>query len=172
ARRRIRGLLRDWRCAAAVVLLRQNRRRKTDRGAGSQNGCGIRGEDRGIEDARLRLRTVTAVSGREAGVSFGRPAGGNCSPLPWRHRRGSGTDLPSRAAYYRRESDAWIRAHKMNSPETYRCWAEIDRGALLHNLGIVRKRIGTADVLAVVKANAYGHGLVGVAETVASEVQL
>ena len=60
----------------------------------------------------------------------------------------------------------------MNSKETYRCWAEIDRSALLHNLGVVRERIGTADVLAVVKANAYGHGLVGVSETVASEVQL
>jgi alanine racemase len=60
----------------------------------------------------------------------------------------------------------------MNSEETYRCWAEIDRSALLHNLGVVRERIGVADVLAVVKANAYGHGLVGVSETVASEVQL
>jgi alanine racemase len=55
---------------------------------------------------------------------------------------------------------------------TYRCWAEIDRSALLHNLGVVRERIGTADVLAVVKANAYGHGLVGVSEAIASEVQL
>jgi alanine racemase len=60
----------------------------------------------------------------------------------------------------------------MNSKETYRCWAEIDRSALLHNLGAVRERIGTADVLAVVKANAYGHGLVGVSEAVANEVQL
>jgi alanine racemase len=60
----------------------------------------------------------------------------------------------------------------MNSKEMYRCWAEIDRSALLHNLNVVRERIGPADVLAVVKANAYGHGLLGVSETVASEVQL
>ena len=60
----------------------------------------------------------------------------------------------------------------MNSNETYRCWAEIDRSALLHNLGVVRERIGTAEVLAVVKANAYGLGLIGVSETIASEVQL
>ena len=59
----------------------------------------------------------------------------------------------------------------MTSKETYRCWAEIDRSALLHNLSVVRERIDPADVLAVVKANAYGHGLVGVAETLASEVQ-
>lgn len=55
--------------------------------------------------------------------------------------------------------------------ETYRCWAEIDRSALHHNAGIVRERIGSAEMLAVVKANAYGHGLVGTAETLASEVQ-
>lgn len=60
----------------------------------------------------------------------------------------------------------------MNSTQTYRCWAEIDRSALLHNLGVARERIGGADILAVVKANAYGHGLVGVAEAIASEAQL
>jgi alanine racemase len=56
--------------------------------------------------------------------------------------------------------------------ETHRCWAEIDRGALHHNLGVFRERIGGAEILAVVKANAYGHGLTGVAEAVAKEVQL
>lgn len=60
----------------------------------------------------------------------------------------------------------------MNSEQTYRCWAEIDGSALLHNLGVVRQRIGDAEILAVVKANAYGHGLVGVAEAVANEVAL
>jgi alanine racemase len=60
----------------------------------------------------------------------------------------------------------------MNSEKTYRCWAEIDRSALLHNLGVVRERIGGAEILAVVKANAYGCGLVGVAEAVANEVTL
>jgi len=55
---------------------------------------------------------------------------------------------------------------------TYRCWAEIDRSALRHNAKIVRDRVGSADVLAVVKANAYGHGLIGVAETLAGEAQL
>ncbi|MGB9475927.1 MAG: alanine racemase [Candidatus Udaeobacter sp.] len=55
---------------------------------------------------------------------------------------------------------------------TYRCWAEIDRSALRHNAKIVRERVGSAGILAVVKANAYGHGLTGVAETLADEVQL
>src|SRR6478672_8058153 len=55
--------------------------------------------------------------------------------------------------------------------EMHRCWAEIDRSALRHNAGIVRERIGSAEILAVVKANAYGHGLVGVAEALANEVK-
>ncbi|HEU5246208.1 MAG TPA: alanine racemase [Candidatus Udaeobacter sp.] len=56
--------------------------------------------------------------------------------------------------------------------QTYRCWAEIDRSALRHNAKIVRERVGSAEILAVVKANAYGHGLIGVAETLADEAQL
>ena len=56
--------------------------------------------------------------------------------------------------------------------ETYRCWAEIDRSALHHNAKTVRERIGSAEMLAVVKANAYGHGLIGVAKTLAGQVQL
>jgi alanine racemase len=54
----------------------------------------------------------------------------------------------------------------------HRCWAEINRSSLLHNAGVVRERIGTAEMLAVVKANAYGHGLMGVAETLANAAQL
>src|SRR5256886_13447958 len=56
--------------------------------------------------------------------------------------------------------------------ESYRCWAEIDRSALRHNANVVRQRIGSTEMLAVVKANAYGHGLLGVAETLADDVQL
>src|SRR5258708_27160509 len=56
--------------------------------------------------------------------------------------------------------------------QAYRCWAEIDRNALRHNARVVRERIGSSEMLAVVKANAYGHGLMGVAETVAEQVQL
>jgi alanine racemase len=55
---------------------------------------------------------------------------------------------------------------------TYRCWAEIDRSALRHNAKIVRERVGSAEMVAVVKANAYGHGLIGVAEALADEAQL
>ncbi|MCI3922737.1 alanine racemase [Paenibacillus sp. TRM 82003] len=50
--------------------------------------------------------------------------------------------------------------------DTYR-WtrAEIDLDALHHNLGQFRKALGAdIDIMAVVKANAYGHGAVKVAE--------
>ena len=56
--------------------------------------------------------------------------------------------------------------------QSYRCWAEIDRAALRHNAKVVRDRIGSAEMLAVVKANAYGHGLLGVAQALADDAQL
>jgi alanine racemase len=56
--------------------------------------------------------------------------------------------------------------------QNYRCWAEIERDAFRHNARVVRERIGSAEMLAVVKANAYGHGLMGVAETLAEQAQL
>ncbi len=45
--------------------------------------------------------------------------------------------------------------------------ASISLGALQHNLREAQKRAGTAKVLAVVKADAYGHGLVRVARSLA-----
>ncbi|MFH1676366.1 MAG: alanine racemase [bacterium] len=42
-------------------------------------------------------------------------------------------------------------------------WAEIDRNAIAHNVAEVSKKSGGQDIIAVVKANAYGHGLEGTA---------
>ncbi|MEW6183562.1 MAG: alanine racemase [Bacillota bacterium] len=39
-------------------------------------------------------------------------------------------------------------------------WAEVSAGALTHNLLEVRRLVGRTAVMAVVKANAYGHGMV------------
>lgn len=48
----------------------------------------------------------------------------------------------------------------------HRAWIEIDHQALRHNLGVVRDLAGVEkQVIAVVKANAYGHGDVPVART-------
>jgi alanine racemase len=46
--------------------------------------------------------------------------------------------------------------------------ATIDTGALRHNLQIVRRRAPKSRVMAVVKANAYGHGLINVARALDS----
>lgn len=46
-------------------------------------------------------------------------------------------------------------------------WAEIDRSALRHNLQCVRELSPDSRVVAMIKANAYGHGLIEVARTLA-----
>lgn len=46
----------------------------------------------------------------------------------------------------------------------HRVEAVIKRDALRHNLAVARRHAGSARMLAVIKANAYGHGLVPVAE--------
>ncbi len=48
--------------------------------------------------------------------------------------------------------------------ERHRCWAEIDTAALRHNAAVAAERAGgPAHVIAVIKADAYGHGMVRVA---------
>ena len=49
-------------------------------------------------------------------------------------------------------------------------WVEIDRAALLHNVAAFRRLIGDRTFAAVVKGNAYGHGMVEVARTVEDHV--
>jgi len=44
--------------------------------------------------------------------------------------------------------------------------AEVDLDAIAHNLAVLRRAAGPADVWAVVKANGYGHGAVPVAQAV------
>ncbi|MCD4653341.1 alanine racemase, partial [bacterium] len=42
-------------------------------------------------------------------------------------------------------------------------WAEIDLEAIHHNLGILRHATHSAKIIAIVKANAYGHGIIRIA---------
>lgn len=51
----------------------------------------------------------------------------------------------------------------------YLTWAEIDLGAIRHNFRVVRKLAGTAKVLTVIKADAYGHGMLAVARVLVQE---
>ena len=47
-----------------------------------------------------------------------------------------------------------------SSPAPHRTWAEIDTAALRHNVAVVRALVGErVRIMAVVKANAYGHGV-------------
>jgi alanine racemase len=49
-----------------------------------------------------------------------------------------------------------------------RAEAVIDLGAIRHNVGVLRDRAGSAQVMAVVKADGYGHGLVRAAQAARS----
>ena len=42
-------------------------------------------------------------------------------------------------------------------------WADINLDALAHNIRELKRRAGSAQLMAVVKANAYGHGAIAVA---------
>lgn len=54
-----------------------------------------------------------------------------------------------------------------------RSWAEVDPDALRHNLSLVRRMIGShPEILAVVKANAYGHGTGPVVRALAGDVSI
>lgn len=51
------------------------------------------------------------------------------------------------------------RRHGQNSQTVSRVWAEIDRSALIHNIGRLTELLpADCKLMAVVKANAYGHG--------------
>lgn len=52
-----------------------------------------------------------------------------------------------------------------------RSWVEVDPGALRHNLSVVRRAVGPKpEILAVIKANAYGHGTAQAAKALAQDV--
>ena len=58
----------------------------------------------------------------------------------------------------------------MGTLDAYRpTWAEVDLDALAANLAAARRRVGDRRVLAVVKADAYGHGAVDVARALEQE---
>jgi alanine racemase len=58
-------------------------------------------------------------------------------------------------------------------PAAVHCWAEIDLSAIRYNVGVVRDKIGEGPgIIAVVKANAYGHGSSEVAAALTDLVDL
>lgn len=61
-----------------------------------------------------------------------------------------------------------------NQPTSLRrCWAEIDLAALRHNVATIRAQLAAGvGLMAVVKANAYGHGVSGVVPALADSVEM
>jgi alanine racemase len=57
----------------------------------------------------------------------------------------------------------------MNIPGTYRTWAEIDLSALAFNLRRIRSLNPKCEVIGVIKADAYGHGMFAAAQTLGKE---
>lgn len=45
-------------------------------------------------------------------------------------------------------------------PAVHPAWATIDLAAIEHNVGVLKTHAGSAELMAIVKADAYGHGLV------------
>lgn len=58
----------------------------------------------------------------------------------------------------------------VQNTRSFHSWVEVNRAALRHNLHVIKQQAGPAGIIAVVKANAYGHGLEEVATTIAHEV--
>ena len=52
----------------------------------------------------------------------------------------------------------------MSDLKNRRCWLTVDSSALKHNLAQVRNTVPKSNVMAVIKANGYGHGMEVVAE--------
>jgi len=56
------------------------------------------------------------------------------------------------------------------TPSLHRAWIEVDHAALRHNHSVLRRLAGPEkQVIAVVKANAYGHGAIEVSRTLVTE---
>ena len=52
------------------------------------------------------------------------------------------------------------------------CWAEIDLNAIQSNVDAIKNKVGKRKIIAVVKANAYGHGAIPVARAIAEQVDI
>lgn len=97
--------------------------------------------------------------------AFSGEAGQDFSDLlkttPASDARGNGSDSAAFAAGF---SDEELEA--VVGPERRWSWIEIDLSAIRHNIGVAKRRLAPGcKLMAVVKANAYGHGAVQVSKT-------
>lgn len=75
----------------------------------------------------------------------------------------AGADVLGDAAVASTSATQWLHAHDAVAAAPERC-AEIDLGALAANVARVRELVGSAHIMAIVKAQAYGHGAVACAQ--------
>ncbi|NJR64551.1 MAG: alanine racemase, partial [Leptolyngbyaceae cyanobacterium CRU_2_3] len=62
---------------------------------------------------------------------------------------------------------SWDLTPSLSSMQRERAWVEIDLGALAHNVCQIKRLLSPkTELMAVVKADAYGHGAVTIAQTV------
>ena len=114
-------------------------------------------------EGRARIRSITAPVRCPRSTSSRAP----CPKL----RTGSCTGESSKESLQPKRSAK--RCRGMTIADGVHTWAEIDLSAIRHNVDVVRKRIGArAGIIAVVKANAYGHGASMVAGAIADLVEL
>lgn len=66
-----------------------------------------------------------------------------------------------------RQSTTWPHQHPMRN-----CQALIDSAALQHNFSVLQQRSGAARVVAVIKADAYGHGMLTAAQALTDAAML
>ncbi|MBR5878235.1 MAG: alanine racemase [Akkermansia sp.] len=57
----------------------------------------------------------------------------------------------------------------MQDTSLFRAWAEVDTAAMRHNLSVVRRVLPNHKQMAIVKAEAYGHGIEGVVKALDNE---
>src|SRR5688572_6956874 len=61
---------------------------------------------------------------------------------------------------------SWEHSPNLRPMLRERAWVEVDLGALAHNVQQIRRRLASqTELMAVVKADAYGHGAVTIART-------
>ena len=112
------------------------------------------GESR-VDEARTGPdRACGKRAGRNDRPISGNQAGETCMNM----RKNQISKSPAGENCMKENQASKNRADKNPAVETRRCWAQIDLDALRHNFRLVKQCAGSAAVMAVVKADAYGHG--------------
>jgi alanine racemase len=78
----------------------------------------------------------------------------------------------SGAFVFQRTRLSSLSSNNESGATALRSWAEINLAALKHNLAALRTHVAKTSVMAVVKADAYGHGVSHVVQALAPEVEM